>query len=122
MQKMYQHIMKAICCLLVATAVASCALIDDDLSECGTDYELDYELQLVTNMNTELKTQLATNVNVSNALRTQLSSIFTDFAHDVDLSILCVCSMMNTLWMPIRLPTNSSFPCASICIWQQPMW
>lgn len=86
MQKMYQHIMKAICCLLIATAVASCALIDDDLSECGTDYELDYELQLVTNMNTELKTQLATNVNVSNALRTQLSSIFTDFAHDVDLS------------------------------------
>lgn len=86
MLKLNQPIMKAISCLFITTAMASCALIDDDLSECGVDYEMDYELQLVTNMNTELKTQLSTNVNVSSALRTHLSNIFTDFAHDVDLS------------------------------------
>lgn len=69
-------------------AFASCSTIDDDLSQCGNDYELDYELRLVTNMTTELKTQLTTEteLNLAQALRTHLSDIFTDFAHDVDLS------------------------------------
>lgn len=68
-----------------------CSYIDDDLSDCppeGQDYELTYELRLVTNITTELSTQLstATDVNVANALRDHLKNIFTDFAHDVDLS------------------------------------
>lgn len=86
MQKLHQHIAKVIGCLLTAAAVTSCGLIDDDLSECGNDYEMNYELQLVTNISTELTTQLQTNVNVSSALRTHLSNIFSDKAHDVDLS------------------------------------
>ena len=71
---------------------SSCSLIDDDLSGCPTDsdssYELNYELRLVTNMTTELQTQLTTttDVNLSSALRTSLAEVFTDYAHDVDLS------------------------------------
>ena len=75
-------------CSLLITNLASCSTIDDDLSACANDYELDYELRLVTNMNTELKTQLntATELRLANTLRNHLSGIFTDFAHDVDLS------------------------------------
>lgn len=73
-----------VCCF----TLASCSLIDDEVYKEGNDYELDYELRLVTNMTTELKTQLSTQTELSLAqsLRTQLSQIFTDFAHDVDLS------------------------------------
>lgn len=62
--------------------------VDDDLSDCDNNYQLDYELRLVTNMTTELQTQLSmqTDIALSAALKTQLSNIFTDFAHDVDLS------------------------------------
>lgn len=69
-------------------AWSSCSSIDDDLSNCANDFELDYELRLVTNMTTELQTQLnaETDISVATALRTYLSDIFTDFAHDVDLS------------------------------------
>ena len=67
---------------------AGCSTIDDDLSDCGNTFELNYQLRLVTNMTTELKTQLTTmtEVSVANALRMHLKDIFTDFAHDVDLS------------------------------------
>lgn len=78
--------------LLYTTLVllSSCSTIDDNLDDCGTSFELDYELRLVTNMNTELRTELqtelSTEVNVANALRAHLGNIFTDYAHDVDLS------------------------------------
>ena len=67
---------------------AGCSTIDDDLSDCGNSFKLNYQLRLVTNMATELKTQLTTmtELSVANALRTHLKDIFTDFAHDVDLS------------------------------------
>ena len=80
-----KHLFCSICCCL---AFGACSVIDDDLSVCDTSYELDYELRLVTNMNTELKTQLSTEtqLSLSHALHTHLSDIFTDFAHDVDLS------------------------------------
>ena len=67
-----------------------CSTIDDDLSDCYVEnqYRMDYQLRLVTNMTTELKTQLTTmtELSVANALTTHLKDIFTDFAHDVDLS------------------------------------
>ena len=76
------------CILCGCLALGSCSTIDDDLSACANDYELDYELRLVTNMNTELKTQLntETELKLANTLRNHLSGVFTDFAHDVDLS------------------------------------
>ena len=70
---------------------AGCSSIDDDLSDCPPEesqYEMQYELKLVTNMTTELKTQLTTitELSVANALETHLKNIFSDFAHDVNLS------------------------------------
>ncbi|MBQ6966218.1 MAG: hypothetical protein IJP82_11135 [Bacteroidaceae bacterium] len=77
-------------CVLVLLFVlmTGCSAIDDDLSDCGNEHQLDYELQLVTNMNTELQTELTTQteVAIANSLRLHLNDIFTDFAHDVDLS------------------------------------
>ena len=75
-------------CSLLITHLVACSTIDDDLSDCGTGYQLDYQLQLVTNMTTELSTQLttSTDVKLASAVRSHLSRIFTDMAHDVDLS------------------------------------
>ena len=79
--------------LLIALAAAllstgSCGLIDDDLSECGADFQIDYELKLVTNATTELGSVLdeGGDMYVSSALNAYLAHVFTDFAHDVDLS------------------------------------
>jgi hypothetical protein len=67
-----------------------CSSIDDDLSNCNEEgqFQTDYQLKLVTNMTTELKTQLTTmtELSVAGSLETHLKNIFTDFAHDVDLS------------------------------------
>jgi hypothetical protein len=77
--------------LSVCWLMAGCSVIDDDLSGCSPkeeNFELNYQLRLVTNMTTELKTQLTTmtELSVAEALKTHLKNIFTDYAHDVDLS------------------------------------
>ena len=81
---------KLLAAALILVLSASCSVIDEDLSDCDNDneYKLDYELRLVTNMTTELHTQigLETNVALAAALKAHLSGIFTDYAHDVDLS------------------------------------
>ena len=66
----------------------SCSTIDDDLSDCDNEFELNYELRLVTNMTTELQTQLNTQADatIADALSRHLATVFTDYAHDVDLS------------------------------------
>ena len=83
-----RHTMSAMAVLMTVMALSACSSIDDDLSNCDNSYELDYELRLVTNMTTELHTQLGmeTNVQLAANLRSHLGDIFTDFAHDVDLS------------------------------------
>lgn len=76
-----------------------CSSIDDDLSDCGNSFELNYQLRLVTNMTTELQTQLTTmtELSVANALTMHLKDIFTDFAHDVDLSFYDTEGALNRL-------------------------
>ncbi|MBO4634715.1 MAG: hypothetical protein J5669_05025 [Bacteroidales bacterium] len=78
--------MAVICC------VVSCRLIDDDLTACEADYEMDYEMALVTNVSTEIKAELSmeTTLAVSSALKGYVGKVFTDFAHDVDLSFFDV--------------------------------
>lgn len=68
--------------------LAACSLVDEDLTACEAEYQLTYELQLVTNITTELETELSldTEVAVATALKAYLNNIFTDRAHDVDLS------------------------------------
>lgn len=74
--------------MLLAVAFTGCSLVDEDMRDCETNYDIDYELRLVTNMTTELQTQLsmAADVQVATALQTYLKNVFTDYAHDVDLS------------------------------------
>ncbi len=77
--------------LLMMTCFSACSSIDDDLSNCPGDaqqFQMEYELKLVTNMTTELQTQLTTitELSVASALETHLEKIFSDFAHDVNLS------------------------------------
>jgi len=66
--------------------------VDEDMRDCGTEYSLDYELTLVTNVSTEIATELETTLSTdlelsaALALREYLNNIFTDYAHDVDLS------------------------------------
>lgn len=83
-----RYIMRQLLMAALATMLLSgCSLIDDELGE-RKRYELNYELRLVTNMTTEIKTQLSTELEVglAHALKEHLSGIFTDYAHDVDLS------------------------------------
>ena len=80
-----------LCLLALCLFFTNCSMIDEDLSDCvvpAVETKLDYELQLVTNMTTEVQTQLTaeTDVSVAAVLRAHLSDIFTDYAHDVDLS------------------------------------
>lgn len=70
------------------TVLTGCSMIDEDQSDCGKEAKMDYELDLITNMSIELRTQLNKELDkdVEEALREYLKPIFTDFAHDVDLS------------------------------------
>lgn len=72
-------------CMVLLTSVTGCSMIDEDLDNCA---ELNYDLQLVTNMTTELTTEMTTDIDIqlSGELRNHLGHIFSDYAHDVDLS------------------------------------
>ena len=68
--------------------LAACSTIDEDMSDCGVDVEMEYELQLITDIETALQTQLTseTDKRVADALRNYLDNIFSGIAHDIDLS------------------------------------
>ena len=63
-------------------------MIDEDQDDCGVQAEINYELQLMTTLTAELHLQLETETEgqLFYALRDYLKDIFSDFAHDVDLS------------------------------------
>ncbi len=120
---------------VLAAFLQGCRLIDEDLNDCETNFTTNYELRLVTNMDIELTTQLSmeTDIEVQTALKEHFSKIFTDKAHDVDLSfydveapsvrlhheshIIDASQSSYTLYLPVRqymhlaaanLATNSS--------------
>ena len=88
MNKRLNIIGKLLATALTVVLSASCSAIDEDLSNCDNDYQVDYEIRLVTNMSIELRTQLNTleDAGIAQVLREHLKTIFTDRAHDVDLS------------------------------------
>ena len=83
-----RHILLAGICVLGTAAFSGCRLVDEEVSDCGEELNVDYELQLVTNMRTEIQTvlDLQADLQVATALQDHLGDVFTDFAHDVDLS------------------------------------
>lgn len=72
---------------LCAGLAQGCSLIDDDLSVCGTDFEMVLEMQLVTDLDLVLETTLSaeTDVYTRAVLRNYFSDIFTDHAHDINI-------------------------------------
>lgn len=86
LKKMWQGVFFVLTSLLFS----NCSTIDEDMSDCGTT--VTYDLTLVTNINTEIETQLETQLNteveleMARRLRDYLKNIFTDYAHDVNLS------------------------------------
>lgn len=74
--------------LFSAFLISGCTLVDENLADCESGCQIDYELQLVTNMSAQLQAALSleTDISVSAALHKDLQEVFTDFAHDVDLS------------------------------------
>ncbi len=77
--------------MAMTVVFSSCSVIDEDLSDCGEELKelrLDYDLHLVTNLNIELQKEFDSQVDagILKALRNYLSPIFTDYAHDLDLS------------------------------------
>ena len=85
-------------CLFTLFILTGCSLIDEDRSHCDDESAVSYEMELVTNIETEIATQLETqlptqtavdeaaDVELAHEVREYLSGIFTDFAHDVNLS------------------------------------
>lgn len=76
----------AMAALLTAVTLASC--IDEDLSECGHDYRIDYSVRLRTNITTEISAELTTPTEQAFGGRLQdaLKDVFTDHARDVYLA------------------------------------
>ncbi|MBO4742515.1 MAG: hypothetical protein J5533_02665 [Bacteroidales bacterium] len=74
--------------LLFVFVFGGCCLVDEDLSGCPDNFSTDYEMRLITNVKTEINTVLGleADIHVAKALREHLADIFSDFAHDVDLS------------------------------------
>lgn len=92
--KFFRHTVSIIPAALAAALLflQGCSLVDEDIRDCEADYHINYELRLVTNMDIELRTQLEAQLSTqldrdaAVSLRRYLQNIFTDFAHDVDLS------------------------------------
>lgn len=75
-------------CVVAALSLASC--IDEDLSDCGVDYAVEYmvEQKPRTNLQREIATELARPEEQAMAARIseELGGVFTGVVHDVELS------------------------------------
>ena len=77
--------------LFTLSLLLSCSVIDEDQSDCDFA-KIEYDLTLITNITTEIETKLETQLNtqlemeLGVQLKEFLSDIFTDYAHDVNLS------------------------------------
>lgn len=82
----FRSLMMILCTLPL---LAGCKdLIDDNLDDCAPELAITYELRLVTNIQTEMATELDQpgDSYVRSSLENYLKNIFTDYAHDLDLS------------------------------------
>lgn len=80
------NILRLATVLILSLMLGSC--IDEDLSECGKDYIIEYQLQLCTNMQTEIGSELSApgEQAVARRLEQAMSDIFTDVAQDLDIN------------------------------------
>lgn len=91
--------MKRLLGIFVLSLATGCCLVDEDFSECPDEITIDYEMRIITNVQTEIETALnmETEINTAKAIRDYLKAIFSDHAHDVDLSFYDVYPPMPVL-------------------------
>ena len=79
---------KGVAAMMAVAALCSCSAIDEDMSDCGVDYRLNYTVRLHTNMATEINDVLRSEAEkeVGRMLTERLKDVFTDVARDVDLA------------------------------------
>ena len=72
--------------LPLSLSLASC--IDEDLSRCGVNYSVDYVVHQQTDLQAEVAAVLSSprEQEAAEAVETALGGVFTDLAHDLDLS------------------------------------
>lgn len=73
---------------LVGLALMATSCIDEDLSDCGNDYEIVYSLKLHTTLQTYIDQELVTlrERALGQRLKSALSGVFVEHAHDVSLA------------------------------------
>ncbi|HBZ33735.1 MAG TPA: hypothetical protein DEO38_01405 [Bacteroidales bacterium] len=75
--------------LLCVLVTQGCSVIDDDLSTCARDLELNIEVKMHTKLDLQLDQQLNSNADnpVRRIIYNQLADIFTDHAHDINVTV-----------------------------------
>ncbi|MBQ2123853.1 MAG: hypothetical protein II200_07690 [Bacteroidaceae bacterium] len=73
--------------LAVVGTLTSCR-IDEDLSDCGVSYRLQYDVSLRTNVQTMVEAELTSTAEheLGKRLQSALSGFFAEYAQDVDLA------------------------------------
>lgn len=86
MKKLYNTLLASVMTISLITSLSSC--IDEDMSDCGKEYKIQYNLQLNTQINTviDVDLNLIEEQEIAARLKQALSKVFTDHAHDNDLS------------------------------------
>lgn len=86
MRTLHYNIWRTAVAMMVPLAFSSC--IDEDMSDCGTDYTVNYQVRLHTNMQTEISSELSApgEQAVARRLEQALADIFSDVACDLDIN------------------------------------
>ncbi len=79
--------MKRFVVILIPLFFAACTLIDDDLSVCGEEYNLNYEMRLVTEIHLTIDEKLSaeTDKPLADALKKWCDPIFSGYANDLEM-------------------------------------
>lgn len=82
--------LKGASCLfaLLSLSLSLVSCIDEDLSRCGVNYSVDYVVHQQTDLQAEVAAVLSSpqEQEAAEAVETALGGVFTDLAHDLDLS------------------------------------
>ena len=86
MSKILRTFQAGIWAVAIAATLSSC--IDEDMSDCGKDYQINYTLRLNTQVNATIDQELNQNEEqeIASRLKSALGTVFTDHAKDNDLS------------------------------------
>lgn len=80
--------LKGASCLFAFLSLSLVSCIDEDLSRCGVNYSVDYVVHQQTDLQAEVAAVLSSpqEQEAAEAVETALGGVFTDLAHDLDLS------------------------------------